>query len=493
MKQEIKIGQQDYSVLIFIPDSASTVGAGKSGLVAADLTCSYTRVETDNDVVNTDVTATLNDLANLTAAHADWGLKEVSATLAKGLYRLDIADAVYATGAWSAVVYVCVTTGLAAASPMEFVLIPESPYVGVSLASILGTLLTETSGGLITAAFKKFFDKAAPTGTVNSLPDAVPDANGGLGLTNGTKFNKTVDLTAGQSIACSDKTGFSLSATGADLILKSSTFVQAIVAAVNEFATYGLTALNTLLVTTGIKAASVPAVTLANGAHGGAGASITLATPIVASVSSVPDSAGVTTLLGQLTGITVLANWLRGLFRKDAMNAAAKTEINSGGGTFDETTDSIQAIRDTAPLGTAMRGTDSAALASVCTETRLAELDAANLPTDVAAISPAAIAAAVRDVNNQTPAALSLGLAVNSASAPTTAQVADKVQGRNLAGGADGGRTVSDALRFLRNKVVINPVTNAITIYAEDDVTPAWTGVLTTTAGALPITGVDPA
>lgn len=55
------------------------------------------------------------------------------------------------------------------------------------------------------------------------------------------------------------KTGFSLSATGADLILKSSTFAQALVAAINELATYGLTALNTLLVTTGIKTASTAA------------------------------------------------------------------------------------------------------------------------------------------------------------------------------------------------------------------------------------------
>uniref|UniRef100_A0A6M3L2M3 Uncharacterized protein n=1 Tax=viral metagenome TaxID=1070528 RepID=A0A6M3L2M3_9ZZZZ len=51
---------------------------------------------------------------------------------------------------------------------------------------------------------------------------------------------------------------------------------------------------------------------------------------------------------------------------------------------YDNTTDSLEGIRDTAPLGTAMRGTDSAALASVCTEGRLAELDAANLITDVA-------------------------------------------------------------------------------------------------------------
>lgn len=36
--------------------------------------------------------------------------------------------------------------------------------------------------------------------------------------------------------------------------------------------------------------------------------------------------------------------------------------------------------------GDAMVGTDNAALASVCTETRLAELDAANLPTDIADI-----------------------------------------------------------------------------------------------------------
>lgn len=41
---------------------------------------------------------------------------------------------------------------------------------------------------------------------------------------------------------------------------------------------------------------------------------------------------------------------------------------------------------DTTTANADMRGTDSAALASVCTETRLAELDAGNLPTDVAAV-----------------------------------------------------------------------------------------------------------
>lgn len=56
-------------------------------------------------------------------------------------------------------------------------------------------------------------------------------------------------------------------------------------------------------------------------------------------------------------------------------------------------TDGLTALKtgiDAIPT-TAMRGTDSAALATVCTETRLAELDAGNLPTDIAAIPTTAM------------------------------------------------------------------------------------------------------
>lgn len=61
-------------------------------------------------------------------------------------------------------------------------------------------------------------------------------------------------------------------------------------------------------------------------------------------------------------------------------------------------------------------------------------------------------------------------------SAPTAGEVADAVLARNLAGGADGGRTVRDALRAGRNRVSIDPTTGAVTVYEEDDTTPAWTG-----------------
>ena len=80
-----------------------------------------------------------------------------------------------------------------------------SGVVKANLAQILGTVLTETAG-LIAAGFKKFFNVATPTGTVNSLPDAVPGASGGLPTTNGSKISQTADLTPGQSIAVSGGT-----------------------------------------------------------------------------------------------------------------------------------------------------------------------------------------------------------------------------------------------------------------------------------------------
>lgn len=51
-------------------------------------------------------------------------------------------------------------------------------------------------------------------------------------------------------------------------------------------------------------------------------------------------------LLGKLTGITSLAQWLRHMFRADASDATSLAEINSGGGGFSAASDSVQAIRD---------------------------------------------------------------------------------------------------------------------------------------------------
>lgn len=67
-----------------------------------------------------------------------------------------------------------------------------------------------------------------------------------------------------------------------------------------------------------------------------------VASPVMTSASV--NQSGDT--FAKFSGITSLAAWLRGIFRKDAMNSTAKTEVNAGGGTYDETTDSNEALRD---------------------------------------------------------------------------------------------------------------------------------------------------
>lgn len=104
--REVLIGQTDYTVLVKI---VGTDGAPETGLTEASIDIAYSRVETDNDVTVTDVTPAA--LSALTDAHTDWGFEEVDATNAPGLYRLDIADAVFASGAWEAVVTVTDASG----------------------------------------------------------------------------------------------------------------------------------------------------------------------------------------------------------------------------------------------------------------------------------------------------------------------------------------------------------------------------------------------
>ncbi len=73
--------------------------------------------------------------------------------------------------------------------------------------------------------------------------------------------------------------------------------------------------------------------------------------------------------------------------------------------------------------------------------------------------------------------------------------VADAILNRNLAGGGNGtgattDRTVCSALRALRNRSGISGTT--LTVYQEDDTAEAWTATVSTSAGANPVTGIDP-
>ena len=328
-----------------------------------------------------------------------------------------------------------------------------SGVVKANLAQILGTALTETAGQLA-AAFKKFFDKATPTGTINSIPDAVAGAASGLAIVGSNMGTATSVTGAVGSVtgAVGSVTGAVGSVTGA--VGSVTGAVGSVTAGVtvttnNDKTGYGLSsaavqaiwdALTSALVTVGSigkKLADWVIGTTQTGdsfARLGAPAGASVSADI-AEIEAQVDDIGVAG--AGLTAIPWNAAWdaevqsevddalvvqrLDELLNADSdIDGVAPPAVGSvvhelltktaGSFTYDQTTDSLEAIRDTAPLGTAMRGTDNAALASVCTEARLAELDAANLPTDVVGVKTDTAAILVdtgTTLDGRIPAALS--------------------------------------------------------------------------------------
>lgn len=84
----------------------------------------------------------------------------------------------------------------------------------------------------------------------------------------------------------------------------------------------------------------------------------------------------------------------------------------------------------------------------------------------------------------------SANLDTQLAAIPTAAQNADGLLGRNVSGGSSSGRTVKQALHFLRNKWVVSG--GVLTVYDTDDTTESWAANMSSSSGADPITGSDP-
>ncbi len=156
---------------------------------------------------------------------------------------------------------------------------------------------------------------------------------------------------------------------------------------------------------------------------------------------------------------------------------------------------------------TAMRGTDSAALASVATEARLAELDAGNLPADVAAIPTTAMRgtdnAALASVATEARLAEldAANLLADVAAIPTTAMrgtdnaalssVATEARlaeldAANIPADVDDIKTVIDFVnKWLVNKIVFTGT--SMILYDDDGTTPLKTWTLS--EGSLTVDG----
>lgn len=93
MTWQIAAGSTDVTINVFIQNKTLNDGSGLTGLAfnAGSLTCYYIRPGANAAVLNL-VTQTV------TGAHTDGGFVEVDATNMPGIYRLDLSDAILASG-----------------------------------------------------------------------------------------------------------------------------------------------------------------------------------------------------------------------------------------------------------------------------------------------------------------------------------------------------------------------------------------------------------
>ena len=84
---------------------------------------------------------------------------------------------------------------------------------------------------------------------------------------------------------------------------------------------------------------------------------------------------------------------------------------------------------------------------------------------------------------------MAIGVGVTTMDATVDAQIVDRLLNRNVSSGADGGRSVAEALYVLRNRTVLDSGT--LTVYNTDDTAAAWTATVSTASGN-PVAGIDP-
>jgi len=374
-----------------------TTGDEEVDLVITDLDISYVR---DLAVaVKADLTALAGatDADRAVAAHADNKGTQIDSTNTPGLYRIDWPDAAFATGVAKVQL---VVAGAAIDTAMMEVEIDASLgtdskglistdaqdlkttlTVGSYLKGILTTALTET-GGYLAAGFKNFFNVETPVATVatvNQTGDAYAVVNhadhGNAKLVRSTTPANTLD------VAATGEAGLDFNnikaATGATTLTNITVPIVTTVGTTTTNSDMVAAAPTTAQIVTameadGTKLTEVHAVKPATAPP--TNTQFEARTLAAADYGTAANQTTIINRIGAFTGTGI--NTILG-FLKALMSKAAALTPSDVGGTFDNTTDSVEAIRDTAPLGSTMRGTDSAALASVCTEERIARLDAA--------------------------------------------------------------------------------------------------------------------
>lgn len=327
-------GATDQSVVIRIVDSGD--GTPETGVTSgtSGLDLEYRREGA------TSVDLTESDLAALDSAHSDGGIKHIG----NGYYRVDLPDAAVASGANGVLVHGTATGMVVIGCYVH--LVDYNPQDAVRLGlTALPNAAAEASGGLPTLSAAQASNGTIPanvhrwlTGTPNALVAGRVDSRPGA-LADDIITAAAHDESTAFPLRSADTGSTQVARTGAD----------------------GDT-LETLSDQLDTKASQ-------------------------SSVDTV--STNVSTLLTRITstlfaGITSLAEWLGLIAGKQTGNSTARTELRAtgaGSGTYDETTDSLEAARDNVgTAGAGLTAADDAVLAAVAA---LNNLSAAQVNAEV--------------------------------------------------------------------------------------------------------------
>lgn len=190
----------------------------------------------------------------------------------------------------------------------------------------------------------------------------------------------------------------------------------------------------------------------------------------VATASALTSAAGdITSILGKFTGITSLAQWLGLIAGKQTGNSTARTELRAtgaGSGTFDETTDSQEAIRDRGDAAwTTATGFSTLDAAGVRSAVGLAS---ANLDTQLSAMAgdvgdAKTAAEAVQTVTDNLPDGGAL-TSLATASALSTADGKIDTLTTRLGAPADfgGGQSIADNLQDIAGSPTFDASTDSL-------------------------------
>jgi hypothetical protein len=334
-------------------------GTDATGLTITNFDLQYVR-SGEAPAAKVDATA----LAATNSAHGDNQAIEIDATDQPGVYRVDWPDAAFATGVPEVILTVKCATAFTESLRVQLISATRG-LAGTALpnadADAAGGLPISDAGGLD-------LDARLDAAISSRLASASISLSAGA-VTVGTNNDKTgYGLVDGAITAAKIASDAITSAKVADGFLTAAKFASGAFDAVWSVATRILTAGTNIVLAKGtgvtgfndLSAAQVNAE--ADTALSDAGVTTTrtgyldnLSAGAVATASALSTVAtNVSTLLTRIpaalfSGITSLAQWLGLIAGKQTGDSTARTELRAtgaGSGTYDETTDSTQALRD---------------------------------------------------------------------------------------------------------------------------------------------------